>query len=72
MILFLTIAQSTIGSFVVFLVMVDCVGPSDPTHLIDSFLSRCYGFVGKEYHAQGDEPTQHFTNKEFQEIDEEK
>ena len=68
-ILFLTIAQSTVGSFVVFLVMVDCIGPSDPTHLMDQMLSRCYAKCGKEYHAQGDEPTQHFTTKEFNALD---
>ena len=68
-ILFLTIFQSTIGSFVVFLVMVDCIGPSDPTHVVDQMLSRCYGFFGKDYHAQADAPTQHFTNAEFNEVD---
>lgn len=70
-ILFLTIAQSTVGSFVVFLVMADCIGPSDPTRLIDQFISRCYANCGKEYHIQGDEPTQHFTTKEFNTMDRE-
>lgn len=68
-ILFLTIAQSTVGSFVVFLVMVDSIGPSDPTYTVDSLLARCYRMCGKEYHVQGDEPTQHFTAKEFNDVD---
>ena len=40
MILFMTIVHATIGSFLVFLVMVDCVGPSEPTALMD----RIVGF----------------------------
>ena len=68
-ILFLTIAQSTVGSFVVFLVVVDCIGPSNPTSTVDSVLSRCYAMCGKEYHVQAEEPTQHFTAKEFHDMD---
>ena len=68
-ILFLTILQSTIGSFVVFLVMVDCIGPTDPTYLVDHMLARCYKKCGKEYHIQAEEATQHFTTKEFNTID---
>ena len=68
-ILFLTIAQSTIGSFVVFLVMVDCIGPADPTFLMDRLLKRCYAKCGKEYHIQAEGSTQHFTTKEFNALD---
>merc|ERR1712113_604130 len=38
LVLFLTIVQATIGSFVVFLVMTDCIGPNEPTHLVDRAL----------------------------------
>lgn len=66
-ILFLTIAQSTVGSFVVFLVIVDAIGPANPTALIDSALTICFGFCGKEFHGQGEEKTQHFVStKEFE------
>jgi hypothetical protein len=40
-ILFLTVVQATAGSFVVFLSMTDCLGPSDPTALVDKALSKC-------------------------------
>ena len=35
LILFFTIIQATLGSFVVFLVMADCIGPGNPTYLLD-------------------------------------
>merc|ERR1712113_876740 len=38
LVLFLTIVQATIGSFVVFLVMTDCIGPNEPTYLVDRAL----------------------------------
>ena len=41
MILLLTILQATIGSFVVFLTMTDCIGPNDPTALMDRLLNCC-------------------------------
>jgi hypothetical protein len=40
-ILFLTVIQGTVGSFVVFLSMTDCLGPSNPTALVDTALSKC-------------------------------
>jgi len=36
LILFYTIIQATIGSFVVFTAFTDCIGPSNPTYLVDS------------------------------------
>lgn len=68
-ILFLTIAQATVGSFLVFLVTVDCIGPSDPTNLMDRILTRCFGWCGKDYHVQGLDETEHFTTKEFNNLD---
>lgn len=38
MVLFFAIVQATIGSFVVFLVLTDCLGPSNPTYLFDKLL----------------------------------
>lgn len=37
----MTIIQATIGSFIVFLVMADCFGPSEPTALIDRLVGSC-------------------------------
>lgn len=34
-ILFMTMIQASIGSFVVFLTFTDCIGPSNPTYLVD-------------------------------------
>jgi len=42
-ILFLTIVHSTLGSFVVFIVLADCIGPSYPTRVIDSLVTRFGG-----------------------------
>merc|ERR1712194_679995 len=41
MVLFFAIVQATVGSFVVFLVLTDCVGPSNPTYLFDKLFSFC-------------------------------
>lgn len=40
-ILFYTIIQATIGSFVVFTAFADCIGPSNPTALFDRYLICC-------------------------------
>ena len=45
LILFFTVIQASIGSFVVFLTMVDCIGPSNPTYLVDRYL-LCRGKNG--------------------------
>ena len=34
-ILFFTILQATVGSFVFFMTLADCIGPSRPTYLVD-------------------------------------
>merc|ERR1712014_196160 len=41
MILFQTMLHSTIGIFVVFLVLTDVLGPTNPTRFVDSLLSKC-------------------------------
>jgi hypothetical protein len=38
LILFFTVIQASAGSFILFLTMVDCVGPSNPTYLVDRWL----------------------------------
>lgn len=38
LILFMTVIQASAGSFVVFLVFTDCIGPSQPTYLVDRAL----------------------------------
>jgi 5-methyltetrahydrofolate--homocysteine methyltransferase len=40
LILFFTVLQASAGSFIVFLTMVDCIGPSNPTYLVDRLLGR--------------------------------
>eukprot|EP00980_Cylindrotheca_fusiformis_P026172 scaffold15492_cov49-Cylindrotheca_fusiformis.AAC.2 len=35
----MTIVQATIGSFIVFLTLTDCVGPAHPTYLVDKCLA---------------------------------
>jgi len=46
-ILLFTIVQSLIGSFVVFLIMADTLGPASPTYLADKLIAKCTN-VGKE------------------------
>lgn len=41
LILFMTIVQATVGSFIVFLTIADCFGPSDPTAVFDKFAKCC-------------------------------
>merc|ERR1712119_16656 len=44
-VLFLTIAQSILGSFVVFMSLTDCIGPSNPTYLYDKIMGK--GILGE-------------------------
>ena len=42
----MTVLQATIGTFIVFLTMVDCVGPNHPTivwdYLVDKITEKCF------------------------------
>jgi predicted RND superfamily exporter protein len=40
-ILFYTVLQATIGSFVMYLTLTDCLGPEEPTYLVDKFVAWC-------------------------------
>lgn len=42
-ILLVTIVQATTGSFIVFLVLTDCFGPSNPTYVVDQITDRLFG-----------------------------
>jgi hypothetical protein len=42
-VLFFTIVQSLVGSFVVFLTITDCIGPTAPTHWFDECVARTEG-----------------------------
>ena len=42
-ILFLTVVMATIGSFIVFLVLSDCFGPSQPTYVVDWIMEKLRG-----------------------------
>lgn len=48
LILLMTIVHATIGSFVVYLVMTDSFGPSEPTKVFDSILAKCTGGTRRE------------------------
>jgi hypothetical protein len=41
LILFFTVIQAFVGSFIVFLTLTDCFGPSRPTALVDSVVAQC-------------------------------
>ena len=40
LILFFTVIQASLGSFIIFLAMVDCIGPTNPTYLFDRIFLR--------------------------------
>jgi 5-methyltetrahydrofolate--homocysteine methyltransferase len=46
LILFMTIIQATIGSFIVFLTLTDCFGPSNPTVFVDKGIAVILGKFG--------------------------
>lgn len=41
MVLFLTVVMATVASFVVFITLCNCFGPTNPTYLVDKCLSSC-------------------------------
>ena len=53
-ILFFTILQATIGSFILFLTLTDCIGPKDPTYLWDKYLT-CWWCCPREEESECDE-----------------
>lgn len=55
-ILFATVGQATLGSFVVFLVLTDSFGPSHPTFLFDWVSERLFG--KDEKHDDGKKDTE--------------
>ena len=42
-VLFFTIIQATVGSFVVFLTLTNTVGPREPTKMADQLVQKCMG-----------------------------
>merc|ERR1712150_187315 len=58
-VLFLTVLQALVGSFVVFLTMTICLGPSNPTYLVDLMLSKCVPILccGKQFPTQPEHST---------------
>lgn len=42
-VLFFAIVQATIGSFVFFLCLTDCIGPDEPTYMADQVVRQCSG-----------------------------
>lgn len=55
LILFFTVIQASLGSFIWFLTMVDCIGPSDPTFLADKMTEKCRGKKGGDSSSFHDE-----------------
>jgi hypothetical protein len=43
LVLFFTIIQAIIGSFIVFLTLTDCIGPEDPTYMAERLVEQCSG-----------------------------
>lgn len=41
LVLFLTVVMATIGTFVVFITLANCFGPTNPTYMVDKCLSLC-------------------------------
>jgi len=69
LILFMTMIQATLGSFVMFLTFTDCIGPSNPTYLADKVTSRCTknNKAGEQMTAknESDEESGKVTNESF-------
>lgn len=55
MILLVTIFQATLGSFVIFIVLNDLFGPSEPTKLIDSCVTKISGKGADKTHADAND-----------------
>ena len=53
LVLFFTILQSLIGSFVVFLTMTDCIGPTQPTYMFDQLIAKCTGTKNETEEKEG-------------------
>merc|ERR1712070_1169032 len=43
LVLFLTVIMATLASFVFFITLTNCFGPTNPTYLVDKCLSVCFG-----------------------------
>mmetsp|Transcript_11803 Transcript_11803/g.21811 ORF Transcript_11803/g.21811 Transcript_11803/m.21811 type:complete len:102 (-) Transcript_11803:134-439(-) len=41
LILFFTVIQATVGSFIFLLTFLDCIGPTNPTYLVDKYIDCC-------------------------------
>jgi len=69
LILFYTIIQATVGSFVVFVAFTDCIGPSNPTYLVDSLFSSKKDNEGNAMNEKKEEqpPTAIYPLKQQQE-----
>ena len=52
LVLFFTIVNATIASFVVFITLANCFGPTNPTYLVDKCLSIC-GVGGSDSESKG-------------------
>jgi len=63
LILFFTIIQSTVGSFVVFATMMDCVGPNKPTYFADKLVEICRGKSSEDNDPTFGEDTQRQTTE---------
>jgi hypothetical protein len=64
LILCFTVIQATIGSFIVFLTMTICIGPSQPTHLVDTLLAKLFrrsndSFPQEEVEVELKDETEH-------------
>jgi predicted RND superfamily exporter protein len=65
LILFFAIIQSTVGSFIFFLTLVDCIGPTNPTYLVDLCVSRCCTKKKSSSDVNHDDDDKHVSSKSF-------
>merc|ERR1712232_33429 len=64
LILFLTIIFATVGTFVVFLALTDCVGPKNPTYLFDKLMNQWRG-ESSEVSDEDMKQTNHTTTNDY-------
>jgi hypothetical protein len=53
----MTVIQATVGSFIVFITLVDCIGPTNPTYLVDRFIGKVDRLIGKKPEKSSENPS---------------
>jgi hypothetical protein len=53
----MTVIQATVGSFIVFITLVDCIGPTNPTYLVDRLIGKVDRLIGKKPEKLSEKPS---------------